>query len=155
MSREAARKKVEGLRLQKQTGNDGKVRVIVDLDEVQHRPLKKRRPREDRGGDRAETARVITALEAHVTTLQDMLAKAEAVAARERERADGATEKADEAAERARLAEADAAYVPALKDTVAALKGALESEKARVADLRAERDRALARRSWWPFRRAG
>ena len=61
----------------------------------------------------------------------------------------------DRRAERARLAEAEAANVPALRTTVEALKGALATEKDRSADLRAERDRLSARRSWWPFRRAG
>ena len=36
VSREAARKKVEGLGLRKQLGNDGRTRVVVDLSEHQH-----------------------------------------------------------------------------------------------------------------------
>jgi hypothetical protein len=51
--------------------------------------------------------------------------------------------------------QAEAAYVPALKTTVELLKGALATEKDRNAELRAERDRLSARRSWWPWRRAG
>jgi hypothetical protein len=44
------------------------------------------------------------------------------------------------------IAEARAATVPALKDTILALKTALEGEKARLADFRADRDRLAARR---------
>ena len=74
------------------------------------------------------------------------------------------TVKGERDAERARamLLQAEAAAAPALRQTVEALKGALDSERDRARDLRAERDRFLrdleqqmARRSWWPFRRAG
>jgi hypothetical protein len=44
---------------------------------------------------------------------------------------------------------------PALRTTVEILKQALATEKDRNAELRAERDRLAARRSWWPFRRTG
>lgn len=64
ISPEAARKKVEGLRLPRQPGNDGKTRVLIDLEEVQHRP----KPKSDRraAGDHLETE----ALQRHITTLQ-------------------------------------------------------------------------------------
>ncbi|MFL5532326.1 MAG: hypothetical protein ACJ8BC_10185 [Gemmatimonadales bacterium] len=84
---------------------------------------------------------VIEAFERHINRLEGELA---------------ALKQEHDAARRDLLAaQAEAVSVPALRDTVAALKGALESEKARVADMRAERDRLAARRSWWPFRRAG
>lgn len=84
---------------------------------------------------------VIEAFERHINRLEGELA---------------ALKQEHDAARRDLLAaQAEAVSVPALRDTVAALKGALESEKARVTDMRAERDRLAARRSWWPFRRAG
>ena len=63
---------------------------------------------------------------------------------------------------RATLWQAEAATAPALRQTVEELKGALDSERDRARDLRAERDtflrdpeQQMTRRSWWPFRRAG
>lgn len=44
------------------------------------------------------------------------------------------------------------ALVPVLRETVDLLKAALATEKDRTAELR---DRLSARRSWWPWRRAG
>jgi pyruvate/2-oxoglutarate dehydrogenase complex dihydrolipoamide acyltransferase (E2) component len=81
----------------------------------------------------------------------------------ERWERDVADLRADRDAERARAsalqAEVDtlrveAAVAPALRATVEALKGALESDRSRIAELRAERDRITARRPWW-WRRAG
>src|SRR3954463_3860243 len=65
VSREAARKKVEALHLPRQTGNDGKARIKIDLAEVEHRPMPPKRDRRP-GGDRAETE----ALQEHVKTLR-------------------------------------------------------------------------------------
>jgi hypothetical protein len=95
----------------------------------------------------ADAVRTFEALEAHVGTLKDALAKAETRAERERDRADDALRDLV-------LAQAAGAVVPALRDTISALKTALETEKGRVAELRAERDRLAARRRWW-WRRAG
>jgi len=77
-----------------------------------------------------------------------MLAKAEATGER-------LGQERDEARRDLAAAQAEAAIVPALRTTVEALKAALASEKDRSADLRLERDRLNARRSWWPWRRAG
>jgi hypothetical protein len=89
---EAARKKVEGLRLPRQTGNDGKVRVLIDLTEVQHRPAKPRSGRRP-AGDQPET----DALRQHIITLQAEVERLTALSAssrddfaRERDRADKA-----------------------------------------------------------------
>jgi hypothetical protein len=106
---------------------------------------------------------VITALEAHVTTLQDMLAKAEAVAARERERADGASGKADQA-----RADAERERTERLTERERAdkLAGEVTALARKIADLMAQanarRPASLpppaesVRRGWsWPWRRAG
>jgi len=103
----------------------------------------------------------LTVLTDHVATLRNIVAKGEAALDRERERAarleqDLATVRADRDA-----LQADAGAAPGLRTALDALKGALEGERDRARDLRAERDRLLrkleeqTRRSWWPFRRAG
>jgi hypothetical protein len=86
-SPEAARALVKRLRLPRQTANDGKVLVSVDVSEINHKPMPARSP----GGDRPITA----TLKARVEALQTEMAKVEASAAghradfeRERERAD-------------------------------------------------------------------
>ena len=90
VSSEAARKKVEGLRLPRSTGNDGKVRVMIDLGEVQHRPAKSRSDRKA-AGDRPETE----SLRQHIATLQAEVVRLASLAdsnrsdfERERDRAD-------------------------------------------------------------------
>jgi hypothetical protein len=90
ISPEAARQKAIRARWQRQLGDDGKARVLVDLEQAAatHRPRMIERP--DDGGT---TAEVIAALEHHVATLKEELAKAQTLAAerdldayRERER---------------------------------------------------------------------
>jgi hypothetical protein len=90
ISPEAARQKSIRARWQRQLGDDGKARVLVDLEEAAaaHRPRPVERPDEQ-----ATTTAVIAALEQHVATLKEELAKAQTLAAerdldayRERER---------------------------------------------------------------------
>jgi len=90
ISPEAARQKAIRARWQRQRGEDGKARVLVDVEEAAaaHRP----RP-VDRPDEQGTTAAVIAALEQHVATLKEELAKAQTLAAerdldayRERER---------------------------------------------------------------------
>lgn len=57
VSKEAARKKVEALHLPRQLGNDGKARVMIDLEKVQHEPQKPKPAGRIPPGDRPETAR--------------------------------------------------------------------------------------------------
>jgi hypothetical protein len=89
ISPEAARQKSIRARWERKLGDDGKARVLVDLEEAAaaHRPRPVERP------DEQSTAAVIAALEQHVATLKDELAKAQTLAAerdldayRERER---------------------------------------------------------------------
>src|SRR5262245_18717227 len=90
ISPEAARQKSIRARWERQLGDDGKARVLVDLEEAAaaHRPRPIERPDEQ-----VTTAAVIAALEQHVATLKEELAKAQTLAAerdldayRERER---------------------------------------------------------------------
>ena len=94
-SQEAARSFVRRLRLPRQTGNDGKVRIHIDLAEIQHKPLPARSP----GGHRADidalNARIqalqveIANLEAENSTIQASAAGHRADFERERDRSDG------------------------------------------------------------------
>lgn len=68
-TQEAARSLVRRLRLPRQTGNDGKVRVTVDLSDIQYKPLPARSP----GGHRVD----IEALNARIQMLQAELARLE------------------------------------------------------------------------------
>ena len=111
------------------------------------------------GDATGDAASVIGALERHISRLETELDALKQAREAERERLESVLETArrnlEEEHARNALLTAEAAAVPALKDTVAALKGALDTEKGRVRELRAERDRLSARRSWWPWRRAG
>src|SRR3954466_8121114 len=95
VSKEAARKKVEGLRLPRQTGNDGRARVMVDLTEVQHEPMKPkasdRRPPADRPEDMADVRRYISPLETQLPGHPSLGPSVRAAFERERDRADGLT----------------------------------------------------------------
>ncbi len=90
VSRDAARKKVEGLRLPRTLGNDGRARVMIDLDEISHKPLRPKKAKEDElsvpppgdpeesaPGDQEETypdrTAEIEALRTAVNALQDHL----------------------------------------------------------------------------------
>src|SRR3954466_15644408 len=95
VSKEAARKKVEGLRLPRQMGNDGRARVMVDLTEVQHEPMKPRSDRRppgdqpDAAPDVADLRRLASALETEVERLTALSVSTRGDYERERNRADG------------------------------------------------------------------
>jgi hypothetical protein len=93
-SHEAARSLVRRLRLPRQMGNDGAVRVNIDLAEIRHKPLPQRSPRGHRGDFEALKAQV-EQLQAQVIKLETEKSSIEAVAVghradfeRERERSD-------------------------------------------------------------------
>jgi hypothetical protein len=69
-SREAARSLVRRLRLPRQTGNDGTVRINVDLAEIQHKPLHRRSPVGDHPADFDALKVRIEQLQAEVTKLE-------------------------------------------------------------------------------------
>src|SRR5215217_6597927 len=93
VSAEAARQKAIRLRLRRQTANDGKAQVLVDVEDVRATSAP-RKPRDQAADDRPTAEeqpadeRALAALEAHISTLKDMVAKAEAASEREQERAD-------------------------------------------------------------------
>ncbi len=95
VSREAARTRVEGLRLQRTLGNDGRARVMIDLTEYPVKPLRPGRPLGLRAKEAAALRVKCEQLRAQCEQLSAELAKVEAVAAtnradfeRERQRAE-------------------------------------------------------------------
>jgi|SRR6476661_8589013 hypothetical protein len=78
---EAARSLVRRLRLPRQTGNDGTVRINVDLAEIQHKPLHRRSPVGDHPADFDALKVRIEQLQAEVTKLETEKSAIEAIAA--------------------------------------------------------------------------
>jgi hypothetical protein len=149
----SARRLVHRKRWAKTRGNDGHAIVQVPAEFFERRDRPSDRP-DDEPNDRhndspsdSPISDVLTRLAAAQGELVEM--------ARRLGVAEGELEVLRPERERAERLAAEAAAVPALRDTVAALKAALESERGRVGELRAERDRLAARRAWWPWRRAG
>lgn len=147
VSREAARKKVEALHLPRQTGNDGKARIKIDLAEVEHRPMPPRRDQRP-GGDRAET----DALQEHVKTLRAELERLSTLAEshradfeRERDRAEKAVAEVIELA--TKLVEAEKARAEKIIDFE---KARAETDEARAESARLQTEFvAWKARPWW------
>lgn len=128
-TQEAARSLVRRLRLPRHAGNDGKVRVNVDLSEIQYKRLPARSP----GGHRAD----IDALNARIQMLQAELARLEVE--NSCMQASAAGHRADFERERNR---AESALAEALKMTSVAMS-------ARETAARLEGELLAQRRSWW------
>ena len=130
-TQEAARSLVRRLRLPRQTGNDGKVRINIDLAEIQYKPLPTRSP----GGHRTD----IVSLNARIQALQADIANLEAE--NSAIQASAAGHRADFERERDR---SDSLMAEALKLTAVAMS-------ARETAARLEGGLAAARRSrpWW------
>jgi hypothetical protein len=107
-TQEAARSLVRRLRLPRQTGNDGKVRINIDLGEIQYKPLPARSP----GGRHPD----IETLKAQIAGLQDELKDLESE--NSMIRASAAGHRADFERERDRY---DCLMVEVLKQTAAAM----------------------------------
>lgn len=157
VSKDAARKKVEGLRLPRKLGNDGRTRVTIDLEEVRHSPklVRSETDRPPEGdhpdhpvGDREEVARPPTP---EVLVLQSMVETLKADL--ERERISLEQEQQERRNERERADHLSAELVEMARTLaeakVEAAKGLAESRRAD--DAAADRDawRSLAQRPWW------
>jgi hypothetical protein len=153
-SAEAARAVAKRLRLPRQKANDGKALVVVDLTEIEHKPLPSRSP--------AGHLSVAETLQAQIEALNLELAKVEAAAAghradfeRERDRADKllsevlrSTLDLIAAKEATARTEGDLAVVRAQAEgEVAAVRAQAERLEAELALIR-------ARRWWWRRARA-
>jgi hypothetical protein len=130
-SPEAARSLARRLRLPRRPGNDGKVRITVDLAEIRHKPL----PARPSGGHRAEIDR----LNARVEQLEGELARVEVEKQCLGVRAAG--HRADFERERERC---DTLVAEALKLGTLAM-----SAREKAARLDGELSAARARRRWW------
>jgi DNA primase len=154
VSPEAARQKAIRSRWPRQTANDGKAQIRVDLDDVKVPPRKAREPADARPTaeqtpvEPPADARMLVALEEHITTLKAMVAKAEETASREREQANAERARAD--GERGR-ADTERARAEDLLRRLAALREAEEARRAdterQLADLKSVVDQL--RRPWW------
>ena len=138
VSKEAARKKVEGLRLPKQMGNDGRARVMVDLTEVQHEPMKSRPHGRRPPGGQLETTpetedlrRLVFTLEAEVARLTALDTLQRADFERERDRADRT------AGELAATRDTLTADLANLRDALATMTAERDSARARAAQVEA------------------
>jgi len=90
ISAEAARQKAIRARWQRQRGNDGKARMLVDLEAEKAAHTPRRRPDEH-----PDERRTFEALEAHITTLKEAVAKAEALGEQHRQEAEMASKRGD------------------------------------------------------------
>src|SRR5215475_2216110 len=90
ISAEAARQKAIRARWQRQRGNDGKARILVDLEAEKAAHTPRRRPDEH-----PDERRTFEALEAHITTLKEAVAKAEALGEQYRQEAEMTSKRVD------------------------------------------------------------
>ena len=148
-SPEAARALAKRLRLPRQKANDGKALVVVDLAEIEHKPLPARSP--------PDHLSVVETLQAQIEAVQAELAKVEAAAAghradfeRERDRADKllsevlrATVDLIAAKEATARTEGDLAVVRAQAE------GEIAAVRAHADFLETELTTMRARRWWW------
>jgi chromosome segregation ATPase len=94
ISAEAARQKAIRGRWPRQRGNDGKARILVDpeAEKAAHTP----RTRPDKHlNEHSDERRTFEALEAHIGTLKEAVAKAEALAEHRRQEAETASKRVD------------------------------------------------------------
>jgi hypothetical protein len=168
ISPEAVRQKAIRQRWPRRTANDGKTQIRVDLQDVvatlpqrrsKEAPDTRPTPNQPPVASPTET-RTIEALESHIATLKDMVAKAEALAGQYRDRVHGERQRAD--AERARAdterakAEAErdradglAAQVhELLAETTSAAENRAELAQ-RVEEMRTIVHRMVNRPPWW------
>lgn len=149
VSKDAARKKVEGLRLPRKLGNDGKTRVSIDLEEVHHSPkTSKAETGGSPDGDREEPPRSPSP---EVLVLQAMVEALKADLDRERNNLD--RQQMERLQEKERADRLAAELIAMARELAEARSDAarLSSEATRANDAAADRDawRTLAQRPWW------
>jgi hypothetical protein len=146
-SPEAARALAKRLRLPRQKANDGKALVIVDLAEIDHKPLPARSP--------AGHLSVTETMQSRIADLENELAKVEAAAAGHRADFERERDRADKLLSELLRATLD---LMTAKDSLARTDGELavvrvQAEGERAAAVRAETELAALRaRPWWWWR---
>ena len=98
ISAEAARQKAIRGGWRRQRGNDGKARILVDLEveKAAHTPRRRPDKRLDEHPDEhPDERRTFEALEAHIATLKEAVTKAEALGERHRQEAEIASKRVD------------------------------------------------------------
>jgi hypothetical protein len=143
----SARALVRRRRWQRKAGNDGLARIEVPIEYLAEHAKAAQTKGDDSppysspatspsGGPSSSPSEggVIEAFERHISRLEAELATLR--------------QEHDAARRDLVLAQVEAATLPALRETISALRTALDGEKARLGEIRAERDR-LAARPWW------
>jgi DNA primase len=161
ISPEAVRQKAIRHRWPRRTANDGKTQVRVDLQDVVATMPQRRtkepsdtRPTPDQPPvEHPSDTRTIEALENHIATLKDMVAKSEALAAQYHERAEGERQRADTEraradAERDRADRLTARIEELLSEKTTAAEKSVELAQ-QVEELRTILHRMINRRPWW------
>jgi chromosome segregation ATPase len=94
ISAEAARLKAVRGRWPRQRGNDGKARILVDLEAEKAAHTPRRRPAKHLD-EHPDERRTFEALQAHIATLKEAVAKAEALAEQRRQEAETSSKRVD------------------------------------------------------------
>ena len=94
ISAEAARQKAIRGRWPRQRGNDGKARILVDLEAEKAGHTPRRRPVKYLD-EHPDERRTFEALEAHIATLKEAVAKAEALGEQHRQEAETSSKRVD------------------------------------------------------------
>jgi hypothetical protein len=94
ISPEAARQKAIRGHWRRQRGNDGKARILVDVHAEKSVHTPRRRP-DERPHEHPYERRTFEALDAHIATLKEAVAKAEALGERHRQEAEVASKRVD------------------------------------------------------------
>jgi hypothetical protein len=157
ISDKSVRALVRRKRWQRKPGNDGLARVVVPTEHLEAAGGPDGSPHggpdEGPGGSPHDEG-VIATLQRHIERLEREIVARDAERGRLQGDIDALRRDLVEERARAALLQAEAAMLPTLRLTMESLKSALECERARLSEVRSERDRLTARRSWWPFRRA-
>jgi len=94
ISTEAARQKAIRGRWPRQRGNDGKARILVDLEAEKAAQTLRRNP-DKHLNEQPDERRTFEALEAHIATLKEFVVRAEALAEQHRQEAETAGKRVD------------------------------------------------------------
>jgi len=94
ISADAARQKAIRGRWPRQRGNDGKARILVDLETEKAAHTPRRRPNVN-PNEHPDERRTFEALEAHIATLKEAVAKAEALGEHHRQEAEMTSKRVD------------------------------------------------------------